>query len=275
MTLTVTDASLATAQKVRVGYVVLDTPALASFTKNKTGGNTPLVVNFDGSGSTGSNLVYAWNFGDPGSGSANSSSLQTPTHTFSTVNTFNVTLTVSNAAGPNTSAPQSITTTAPSGGTFPFNPVADSQVQSGGVNSNYGTLTPFRTREGTGASGDPIYLLFFRFNVTGLTGSVSAVHLRLYTTTATSMTQTVYPVADTGWGETTITYANAPTIGTTALGSAVASAANAYVDITLSPTAVTGNGLVSFALKSSGTSSTYFMSREGTNQPQLVITTGP
>ena len=108
VTLTVTDASLATAQKVRVGYVVLDTPALASFTKNKTGGNTPLVVNFDGSGSTGSNLVYAWNFGDPGSGSANSSSLQTPIHTFNTVNTFNVTLTVSNAAGPNTSAPQSI-----------------------------------------------------------------------------------------------------------------------------------------------------------------------
>src|SRR5207237_2615794 len=47
---------------------------------------------------------FSWNFGDVNSGTSNTSSLENPTHTFSTAGTFNVTLRVS---GP-CNAPDSI-----------------------------------------------------------------------------------------------------------------------------------------------------------------------
>jgi len=42
---------------------------------------------------------YAWNFGDPASGLANTSTLQNPTHLFTSAGTYNVRLVVSNASG--------------------------------------------------------------------------------------------------------------------------------------------------------------------------------
>jgi gliding motility-associated-like protein len=42
---------------------------------------------------------WAWNFNDPASGAANTSSLQNPIHTFASSGTYNVTLTVTNAKG--------------------------------------------------------------------------------------------------------------------------------------------------------------------------------
>jgi len=42
---------------------------------------------------------WSWNFGDPGSGSSNTSDAQNPTHTFAIAGTYSVTLTVTNANG--------------------------------------------------------------------------------------------------------------------------------------------------------------------------------
>lgn len=42
---------------------------------------------------------WQWNFGDPGSGAANTSTLQNPTHTFATAGTYTITLTVSTDKG--------------------------------------------------------------------------------------------------------------------------------------------------------------------------------
>ncbi|MGQ0829166.1 MAG: PKD domain-containing protein, partial [Bacteroidota bacterium] len=42
---------------------------------------------------------YSWNFGDPGSGSNNTSTQQYPSHTYGTVGTYTVTLTVTNGCG--------------------------------------------------------------------------------------------------------------------------------------------------------------------------------
>jgi PKD repeat protein len=58
--------------------------------------------------STGSPLSWAWNFGDPASGSANSSSLRNPTHYFLSAGTYTVSLTVSNGGG-STTATHSLT----------------------------------------------------------------------------------------------------------------------------------------------------------------------
>ena len=59
--------------------------------------------------STGSPTSWLWDFGDPGSGTANTSGQQNPSHTFAAAGSYTVTLTVANASG--TSAPHTATVT--------------------------------------------------------------------------------------------------------------------------------------------------------------------
>jgi gliding motility-associated-like protein len=53
------------------------------------------VVNFTYTGTAQAGQTYAWNFGDPGSGANNTSTLQNPSHTY-TAGTYTITLTVTN-----------------------------------------------------------------------------------------------------------------------------------------------------------------------------------
>jgi PKD repeat protein len=46
-----------------------------------------------------STLTYQWNFGDPGSGAQNTSSLQNPSHLYTTAGTYSVNLTVTSSDG--------------------------------------------------------------------------------------------------------------------------------------------------------------------------------
>ena len=283
MALTVTDSSAATNTKTRLGYVVIDSAPSASFTKDKTSGNAPLTVAFDASGSTGTNLVYAWNFGDPGSGSANTSNLQKPSHTFSTANTFTVSLTVSNAAGTSAPTTQQITATTASGSTTTLTPDADAQVKSSSATTNYGSLNQLQSREDPAATGPITYRDYLRFNVPVLSGTVTSVKLRLFVTTASALTQTVFnTTSQPNWietgpnGGTAINWSNAPTIGSTVLGTSTATPAGAYREFTLTLSSVTSNTAVTFAIKNSGTTSAIFSSKEAAaNPPQLVIVTGP
>ncbi len=73
----------------------------AAFSFNCTGGNT---VSFRDASANCPDR-YQWNFGDPGSGAANTSSAVNPSHTFSAAGTYDVTLTVS---GPD-NAPSTVT----------------------------------------------------------------------------------------------------------------------------------------------------------------------
>lgn len=71
---------------------VIDKP-LVSFNANPTSScSAPLTVNFLNNSTGG--ISYVWDFGDGGT-----STLQNPTHTYSTTGTFNVTLTVTNSFG--------------------------------------------------------------------------------------------------------------------------------------------------------------------------------
>src|SRR3954464_327741 len=95
--------------------------------------------------------------------------------------------------------------------TLTFTPIADAQVNSGNASANYGTLTSFRTRQGSGGTSDPIYRSYVKFDVSGVAGlSVTSVTLRLFITDQSASSQTVHVVADTSWTETGITYASAP-----------------------------------------------------------------
>ena len=118
-----------------------------------------------------------------------------------------------------------------------------------------------------------------RFDISGLSGSVSDVKLRLWVTDASSDQQQVLAVTPDSWVESgagSLTYNNAPTIDPpgTPLGSAPAPATGAWVVIDLANSAVSGNGSVSFLIKSAGTNSAIFNTKEAaTNRPELVVTT--
>jgi len=69
----------------------------AVITSDRTGGVRPVTVKFDSVGSSdpdGLIAGYKWDFGDPLSGSANTSTLAAPSHTYSSPGTFTASLTV-------------------------------------------------------------------------------------------------------------------------------------------------------------------------------------
>jgi PKD repeat protein len=74
-----------------------DLGPVANFTANETFGFIPLDIRFTDLSTGAQPLVYQWDFGD---GSPNAT-IQNPVHTYTTIGTYNVTLTVSNSAGTN------------------------------------------------------------------------------------------------------------------------------------------------------------------------------
>ena len=156
--------------RTRPGYITIGNPPVASITATPATGTAPLLVTFDGTGSTGPNLTYTWDFGDPASGPANASTLPAPTHTYAP-GSYQVRLTIANVNGANTSPPTTIAVAPATGGSsIIVGPAADAQVYSSSPNTNYGGLTTARTREDSGTG--TTYSSYFKFDVAGTGGSV-------------------------------------------------------------------------------------------------------
>ena len=77
----------------------------ASFTATPTSGAPPLAVTFTDTTVSGP-TTWAWDFGDPASGGLNTSTVQNPTHTYSSVGSYSVSLTVT---GPGSFSPTTMT----------------------------------------------------------------------------------------------------------------------------------------------------------------------
>ena len=164
----------------------------------------------------------------------------------------------------------SLTSSSSWAGTFTFVPVADTEVRSDIPTVNFGTATVM------GVDGSPVRTAYLRFNVSVPAGEVvTQATLKLFMTSSSSASVFANQVASTTWGETTTTYANAPAIGAQVAASG-AFPANAYLSMDVTP-AVTGSGLVSFAVTRTNTGALGFNSREAAaaNRPQLVVTTTP
>jgi PKD repeat protein len=119
-------------------------------TAQPTSGETPLTVNFDGSGSTdpdGDSLTSSWDFGDGESGSGVG-----PSHTYVGAGIYTATLTIDDGRGGNDSATVTITVTAPEpppvGGDALTNGDFEGASQADGVGEGW---TAFST-DGYGAS---------------------------------------------------------------------------------------------------------------------------
>jgi PKD repeat protein len=236
----------------------------ASFTATPTSGTAPLQVSFTDT-STGSPTSWSWSFGD-----GTSSTAQNPSHTYAAAGTYTVSLTATNAGGSDTATRTGyITVSAPSS-TVTVTPSADTFINSGASTKNYGTLDTLKVAK----SSSGTYRTYLQFNVTGLTGTVASVKLRLYVTDASPDGGAVHGVTN-GWTETGITWDNAPANNATALGNVGAVSTGSYVEVGLPSTAVTGNGTYSFVVRNNNSDAAWYSSKEAAaNPPQLVITQG-
>jgi len=163
-----------------------------------------------------------------------------------------------------TSTPTATQTPTPA--TFTFSPSADSYVDSSLADRNYGTSTQFRV------DGSPIVRTYLRFNVQGVSGTITRVTLKVYANSNSSSGYTVYAVSDNTWTETTINYNNAPALGNSA-GSSNGFTAPVWTIVNIT-SLVTGNGTINLALTTSSSTAISLASREsGTNAPQLIIET--
>src|SRR6266511_1387007 len=144
-------------------------------------------------------------------------------------------------------------------GAVTLNPVADTYVDSSTPSSNFGTRIYVRT------DNSPTLRAYLRFDVQG--AGPTAV-LRFFAETGNSIGVDVRTVSDNSWGETSTNFSNAPAIGPV-IASTGPITAGTWQQVNVS-SAVTGDGLVSFALTSTSNTATKFTSREGVDKPQLV-----
>jgi hypothetical protein len=126
-------------------------------------------------------------------------------------------------------------------------------------------------REGT-SSTDTTYHSYVKFTVSGLTAPPTSAKLRLYVTDASPDGGRIY-ATDANWGESAITYNNAPGLVDPAFATIGATTLDTWAEIDLG-SRISGDGTYSFGLASSSTNSGLYSSREGTHPPELVLTAG-
>lgn len=124
------------------------------------------------------------------------------------------------------------------------------------------------------ADATPIVRSYLRFNVQGLSGSITRVTLRIFTNSSSSSGYEVRNVADNTWSEGTLNHTNAPAVDSvTATSGAFGSGVWTTVDIT---PLITGTGSYNLALTTTNSTAFSLASKEaGANSPQLIIETAP
>jgi chitodextrinase len=145
---------------------------------------------------------------------------------------------------------------------------ADAHVDEASPTTNFGTTTSLRVDGGTGTHVES----YLSFTLSGLSGTVRQATLRLWASSGTGDGPIVTPTS-TGWTENGITWANKPasTGPTIADIGGISTGTWVQVDVT---NIVVGNGTYAFRLSGESTDGVDFHSREGANDPQLVVTMG-
>jgi outer membrane protein assembly factor BamB len=122
--------------EVKPGYITIKSPQspAASFTATPTSGPPPLAVQFTDR-STNNPMSWNWSFGDGTWFNTTNSSQKNPTHTYTTLNVYEVMLTVSNSQGSDTSPVITITVMS-QGWMFRANPQHTGIYDDGGKRPN-------------------------------------------------------------------------------------------------------------------------------------------
>jgi PKD repeat protein len=248
-------------------------PPVASFSWSPSSPATNQAVTFTSTSTDPDNDItqYSWDI------DGTTTSGQTTTASFAAPGPHTVALTVTDSGGRTATKTQTIdvSDTTPAPGALTVGARDDAQVKSTSASTNYGSLATLRVREAT-TSTDSTYRSYLRFQVSGLTGTVSDVRLQLKVDAGSGSdgpdSGDVYLVSDASWSESTLTWSNAPAIITMPVGAAVAAPLGGTIQIDLH-TAITTDGLYTLALKSHSTNSVIYASKEGGSPPQLLFTT--
>src|SRR6266852_5472792 len=114
----------------------------------------------------------------------------------------------------------------------------------------------------------------FQKQPTNISGTVVKATLQLTSQAASAIGYDVRSVADNTWGETTITFQNAPPPSASVVGSSGPLNSGQSVSVDLK-SVVKGNGLISVALTTTSTTGITLSSREASASvvPQLVVQT--
>jgi PKD repeat protein len=237
---------------------------VAAFAAAPRLGRAPLEVAFADL-STGQPSGWLWDFGD-GATSAE----RHPIHVYQEGGAYDVSLVADNAQGPDSSTEVAAVEVLPPFPSATFGPVADARVSSESPTETFGTQTTLRARSDATSSVQS----YLRFAVDGLDGRrlLGAV-LRLYVTDP-SVEGGTLSVAPGGWDEATLSWANAPGVGTTLLDSVGTAFPGTWVEFDVSAV-VTAPGTYDFGLSSSASNAVVYSSREGAEPPQLVVFTAP
>ena len=122
----------------KVGYITVSEAPVPDFTGTPTTGGAPLAVAFTGSSTGGEVTAWAWDFGDTGT-----STVQNPSHTYTAVGTYTVSLTVTGPGGSNTNTKINYITV-----TSPTNQAGVTNIETGlysgrGKNKTFQVATSF------------------------------------------------------------------------------------------------------------------------------------
>jgi hypothetical protein len=157
-----------------------------------------------------------------------------------------------------------------------LNSVADAPVKENAASTNFGSDLLLRTQNTVG-SNKTEYRSYLKFDLTGVTGTLTSATLRLYTTDSSSSGYDTWSVANTSWVETgagSITWANKPALGTN-LGASGAITANTWTSRVVT-SAITLGQLNSLAITGRSSSDLHFYSKEqATNKPELILNFTP
>lgn len=244
-------------------------PPVANFDASPASGTAPLLVQFTDQ-STNTPTSWEWDFENDGTVD---STAQNPSHEYAANGSYSVKLTVANADGSDSRTRTdliSVGSAPPPPSTNTFTAIADTRVsQSSPTSKTGGTDVTLRVRlDATGS-----YRTYLRFDVTGLTATVTSAKIRLWCTDASPNGGTAYPTS-TAWSEATTSWSTAPAATGGVLGPPGSVAAGAWAEFDVT-SLVAGNGQVDVLISDGDTNSAYYSSREGTAAPQLVITTSP
>ncbi len=149
----------------------------------------------------------------------------------------------------------------------PITASEDAYVQSDVPASNFGTATTLNN-----VSGTPEARAYLKFNVSGVSGTITKATFRVFTQTSSGSGYELHTVGDNTWTEAGLNYSNRPAVGAL-IGTAVNFTANTWTSVDVT-SVVKANGTFSFEMNAVSTSLKKYASKEsGANAPQLVLET--
>ena len=181
--------------------------------------------------------------------------------------THSYTVVAFDAAGNRSTAAGPKQATTPNGtSTFNLNPQADAYTNTGSPGTNYGTNVSLRV-------GTTIFRSYLRFDLSGIVGTVQSATLRIYANSSQSTGYSVFGVANTTWGESTINATNQPPFNPTSGGASGPITAGTWTNVDVTSLVGSGGGLLSLGISSTG-NQTNLASANSANKPVLVVTVG-